>query len=189
MLIGQDERHQEPWKLDWGRFAVVHCGLYATPGPGDIVCADLLAAPREAVSRLAGRGRLAAILPRTPGSLSEQMLLAGLHELAEAGAIALWSGLAGDREQAVTWLRAQDAQQVLCYGDEMAEWLRRHGVRLPIANLAVSEQRRQRGSCIPHMAIAGRAVTLLCAKITAGEFGHANGRSIHLVPMPWRERA
>lgn len=189
VLIGQDNRSQVPWQLDWERWAVVHCGLYVTPGPGDVVCADLLAAPADAVARLAGRGRIAVILPLTPGSLSEQMLFAALHDLARRDAVALWSGPPVDLDQALPWLQAQDAAQVLGYGDWMAEWLRRHGVRLPIACMAISEGRRQRGSCIPFTAIAGQAVELLLAKVAAGERGTGGGRRIHLVPMPWRERA
>lgn len=189
VLIGQDNRSQVPWRLDWDRYAVVHCGLYVTPGPGDVVCADLLAAPAEAVARLAGRGRLAVILTLTPGALSEQMLFATLHDLALRGDCVLWTGLPGDIEQVVPWLKAQDAAQVLGYGDGMAEWLRRRGVRLPVAALALSEQRRQRGSCVPYGAIAQQALALLQAKLAAGERGTAGGRRIHLVPMPWRERA
>jgi DNA-binding LacI/PurR family transcriptional regulator len=188
VLVAQDNRSQEPWRLDWERWSVVHCGLYVTPGPGDVVCADLLAAPADAVARLAGRGRIAVILPLTPGALSEQMLFAPLHDLARRGLIALWSGSPAELDQALPWLRAQDAQQVLGYGDWMAEWLRRGGVRLPVACLAISEGRRQRGSCIPFTAVAEQAVDLLLAKIAAGERG-TGARRIHLVPMPWRERA
>ena len=188
VLIGQDNCSQTSWQLAWERWAVVHCGLYVTPGPGDVVCADLLAAPDDAVARLAGRGRLAVILPLAPGALSEQMLFAALHDLAQHGAITLWSGPPGDIDQVLPWLQAQNAGQILGYGDWMAEWLRRRGVRLPIACLAISEQRRQRGSCIPYTAIAQQALALLCAKITAGERGAGDGRRIQLVPMPWRER-
>ena len=188
VLIGQDNYSQLPWQLDWDRFAVMQCGLYLTPGPGDVVCADLLAAPAEAVSRLAKRGRIAAILPVTPGSLSEQLLFAALHNLALSGACTLWSGLPDALDQVIPWLQAQDAAQVLGYGDGMAEWLRRRGVRLPFAALAISEQRRQRGSCIPYTAIAQQALTLLSAKVAAGERGTSGGRRMHLLPMPWRER-
>jgi hypothetical protein len=116
------------------------------------------------------------------------MLFAPLHDLARRGLIALWSGSPAELDQALPWLRAQDAQQVLGYGDWMAEWLRRGGVRLPVACLAISEGRRQRGSCIPFTAVAEQAVDLLLAKIAAGERG-TGARRIHLVPMPWRERA
>lgn len=189
VLVAQDNRSQLPWQLDWERWSVVHCGLYVTPGPGDVVCADLLAAPADAVARLASRGRIAVILPLTPGALSEQMLFASLHDLARRGRIALWSGSPAELDQALPWLQDQDAQQILGYGDWMAEWLRRHGVRLPIACLAISEGRRQRGSCIPFSAVAEQAVDLLLAKLAAGQRGTAGGRRIHLVPMPWRERA
>lgn len=187
VLVGQDNSGRDPWPLAWERFAVVHCGLYAATGSGDIVCADLLAAAAEAVSRLAGGGRLAVILPMSPISLSEQLIFASLQDYVRRGAIALWSGPHESFDQVVPWLRAQQPEQILGYGDGMAEWLRRRGVRLPFAALALSEQRGQRGICIPYGAIAEQALDLLRTRIAAGERGTGAVRRIHLVPMPWNE--
>lgn len=186
VLVGQDNRGLTPWQLDWERYSVVHCGLYAMPGPGDVVCADLLAAPAEAVAHLAEYGRIAAIMPLTPRSLSEQMLLAALQGLAHAGALTLWTGAPADLDQAVAWLHTQHAGVVLGYGDTMADQLQRRGVRLPIASLAINEHRTHRGACIPYIAIAHRALAVLHDKVAAGQQGIGTGRSIHLVPMPWR---
>lgn len=187
VLVGQDNRGEAPWQLAWERFAVVHCGLYAAVGSGDIVCADLLSAPAEAVARLAGRGRLAVILPMSSISMSEQLLFAALHDFVRRGAIALWSGPHESIDQVVPWLHEQRAEQILGYGDGMAEWLRRRGVHLPFAALALSERREQRGACIPYVAIAEQAVAMLLAKMAAGERGTGGARRIHLVPMPWSD--
>lgn len=187
LLVGQETGGPPLADHDWAGLAVVHCGLYRAPGPGEVVCADLFAAPGEAVRRLRDRGRIGAVFPLRVQSLSEQMLAAALDACVQAGDLVRWSGPGEDAAVQVRWLRRR-ADVVLTYGDEGQDRLRRAGLDLPIYALACGQNRRQPGACVPFAAIAERCLDLVLTKREAGSFGGGD-RAIHLVPMPWREEA
>jgi len=194
ILVGQDTSAGSPWLIEWPRFAVVHCGMYAAPEAGDVVAADLFTAAMSAWRALQDRGyqRVAAVMPVVERSLSEQMLAAALltvtRMVGDPRRLSAWIGSPTAARTMLAWLRRQKAQAVLGYGDGMREVLLRAGIDLPYAALACGEHRpTAAGVVIPFSAIGARAVDLLVEKMQHGAVGRASGRIIHLIEMPWRD--
>jgi DNA-binding LacI/PurR family transcriptional regulator len=194
LVVGQDTREQPGWRVDWARFAVVHCGLYAVPESGDVIAADLFAAVAGACRAMQCRGyqRIAVLMPTRTWAMSEQLLAAAMvaleRSLGDPRRLAVWVGRATERERMYAWLRRRRPQAVLGYGDGMLEELKRAGFNLPFAALACGERRvAAAGMVVPFQAIGSEAVDLLVEKLRHGAVGQVSGRRIHLVAMPWRD--
>ncbi len=169
---------------------LVHCGIYADPGPGDVVASELVFAAAEAWRRVVAKGyrRVAVVVVDQPGVISEQMITGGLLAFAHAmGDPRLVPCVlpAFDRTLAAARIREIGADAVVAYSEDLLTQL---DPQLPFASLVVASGQigRIAGMVIPYDAIGASAVDLLCGALRHPP-GVPSGRRWHLLGMTWHD--
>jgi DNA-binding LacI/PurR family transcriptional regulator len=192
LLIAQGFLGDADLALETCRTRVVHCGIYADPGPGDVVAAELVSAATEAWQRVVARGyqRVAVVVVDQPGIVSEHMITGGLLAFAHITRDPRLLPCvlpAYDKRMAASRVRELGADAVIAYSDDLVSLL---DPPLPLASLIVPTEQigRVAGMVLPYDAIGASAVDLLCGALRSPP-GFPCGRRLHLIGMTWHDGA